>query len=208
MSAVIHNRINSRKHRRYITLLLWSVTFSWCKVLFLFAAGTTASDAHFQAFLLEGIARWNDNRTADAVAESTVAERCYDDKLKAAHSRLSTKVFGESSVAAPATLRYTGELFGVEYLYSQTGRAFQLPKVELDDTDLDELDVVQQDEGFEDVDDLTVPLPTVDDFAAEVEASSSGVTVPAPAVSHASTVSGDETILRLTTYLVSPESST
>jgi len=157
----------------------------------LFAAGTTASDAHFQAFLLEGIARWNDNRTADAVAESTVAERCYDDKLKAAHSRLSTTVFGESSVAAPATLRYTGELFGVEYLYSQTGRAFQLPKADDDD---DEFDVVQQDEGFEDVDDLTVPLPTVDDFAAEVEASSSGVTVPAPAVSHASTADDSDDV--------------
>jgi len=60
-------------------------------------------------------------------------------------------------------MTYNGELFGIEYLYSQTGQYFRFPtayKYDTEDIDVDES--VEQDEGFQDVHDLTVPLEYVD----------------------------------------------
>lgn len=65
-------------------------------------------------------------------------------------NQLSQSVFGEvvfSSYQPPS--QYTGEHFGVQYLYNQTGRS-------LNTTDGDVLDA-EIDEGFGDVDDIDEP---------------------------------------------------
>ena len=126
-----------------------------------FIPGTTASDAYFQALLLEGISRWNDDRMSAAVANATLKYRCFDDKLKAEHTRLSTKLWGRSLVEYRPPLRYTGELLGLEYLYSQTGRSFSLvtsdADADVDSVEMEEL-VEEDDEGYVEAEDMTVDL--------------------------------------------------
>ena len=72
-----------------------------------FIPGTSANDMHFQAFLLEGLVRWNKDREA-AVTPSVTAP-CYDSILTAAVNQLSASVFGEAmypQVKGPR--KYTG----------------------------------------------------------------------------------------------------
>ncbi|XP_036943166.1 uncharacterized protein LOC119012990 [Acanthopagrus latus] len=57
------------------------------------ATGTSASDAHFQAYLLEGLMRWNDHWMEDAVKEAP-SIRSYSSALREAVDQLSQKVLG------------------------------------------------------------------------------------------------------------------
>ena len=83
---------------------IWHVLiFTWLPDLFsmflpLLVSGTTASDTDFQAMLLKGILRWNEDRMTAAVAGLSDKFRCFDDKLKAKHSRLSTTLWGRPLV--------------------------------------------------------------------------------------------------------------
>ena len=125
---------------------------------------------HFQAFLLEGMARWNDQLMTAAV-RSAPTESCYDDKLKAAHSHLVEKLYGQPASHQPA-LKYTGELFGIEYLYRQTGQSLNLVKTDTDsesDDDEDWVEDADDDEGFVETEDLTIPV----EFSHDVEVVSS-----------------------------------
>ncbi|XP_054643300.1 uncharacterized protein LOC129187709 isoform X2 [Dunckerocampus dactyliophorus] len=126
-----------------------------------FIPGTSANALHFQVYLLEGLLRWNEDRGRAAVVESasTATVRCYDGRLQNAFHELTQHFMGCTLMDnfTPAG-NYTGELIGIEYLYSQTGRVLQCnvstdpdcPEVassqvdEEDDTDVDELD-----EGYE-----------------------------------------------------------
>lgn len=122
-----------------------------------FIPGSSASAINFQAYLLEGIVRWNQARAEAAIdiSNSEHSLRTFDIRLQERVNRLSQSIHGREVIPLyrpPAS--YTGELLGVEYLYSQTGKAF-LPK------DDDEL-VTQIDEGFaigdaEDSHDLIFP---------------------------------------------------
>ena len=127
-------------------------------------AGTSANDVHFQAFLLEGIYRWNENRMSAAGLEGSGFERCYDSRLKQC-SQLATALYGQSFVAPSRPMQYTGELFGIDYLFHQTGQSFHLPSAEtFDDDDDIELEESQElDDGFHDVEDLTVPVDYIDE---------------------------------------------
>ncbi|XP_030202020.1 uncharacterized protein LOC115534878 [Gadus morhua] len=58
-----------------------------------FIPGTSASDAHFQAYLLEGLMRWNDDRLEDAVKGSP-SVRSYGSTLREAVDQLSRQVLG------------------------------------------------------------------------------------------------------------------
>ncbi|KAL1246543.1 hypothetical protein QQF64_034588 [Cirrhinus molitorella] len=117
-----------------------------------FIPGTSASDAHFQAYLLEGLMHWNDDRMEDAIKGAS-SIRSYGSAMREAVDQLSRTVLGKSwdeRYCPPGA--FTGELLGIEYLYSQTGRTltpvFQNPEdedrllEEVDDQDL-------QDEGFD-----------------------------------------------------------
>ncbi|XP_054649542.1 uncharacterized protein LOC129190874 [Dunckerocampus dactyliophorus] len=126
-----------------------------------FIPGTTANALHFQVYLLEGLSRWNQDRGRAAVVESarTATMRCYDGRLQDAFHQL-TQLLGCTLVGNFTPVgKYTGELIGIDYLYSQTGMVLQYnvstdpdcPEAassqvdEEDDTNVDELD-----EGYED----------------------------------------------------------
>ncbi|XP_051812778.1 uncharacterized protein LOC127536442 isoform X2 [Acanthochromis polyacanthus] len=92
-----------------------------------FIPGTSARAKYCQAFLVDGLVRWNEDRAAAAappvVAEERVASlRSYCGHLKHVLNQNSQWVLGLQMVqdfTRPAA--YTGELIGVEYLYQQTG---------------------------------------------------------------------------------------
>ena len=75
-----------------------------------FLEGQSASDMHFQAYLLEGLARWNQDRAEASVSSSATVLRCYNQSLLNAVNALGEKVMGykvEPNFRAPG--KYTGE---------------------------------------------------------------------------------------------------
>ena len=73
---------------------------------------------NMQALLSDGLVRWNSDRAAEAFGKPTIRSSDIDlvEKVKG-HSQ---KVFGASVDIAATPNCYTGELFGVEYLFKQT----------------------------------------------------------------------------------------
>ncbi|XDV25488.1 hypothetical protein PO909_029404 [Leuciscus waleckii] len=127
-----------------------------------FIPRTSASDAHFQAYLLEGLMRWNQDRMDEAVRGKTDL-RTYSSAEREAMDRLSRKVLKMSldeRYKPPGA--YTGELLGMEYLYSQSGKSLTvMDNPEEKDRLVEQMvDEVVQDEGFveEEPEDLTVPV--------------------------------------------------
>jgi len=76
---------------------------------YVLCSGTLANDVHFQAYLMEGIARWNDDRARAAVSSGTTDFRHFADTLRAATNQLSGQILGDpvDSGFRPANL-YTG----------------------------------------------------------------------------------------------------
>jgi len=70
------------------------------------------NDVHFQAYLLEGVSRWNEDRAAAAAVSSdtSTTSRTYSDVLRAAVNQLIDQLLGEriDSGFHPAKL-YTGK---------------------------------------------------------------------------------------------------
>ena len=76
-----------------------------------FIPGSTANDTTFQAYLLEGMVRWNQDRGAKAVEGQPPAERTYNSALQNEMNRLTTVVYGEAlfpNYQAPRA--YTGKI--------------------------------------------------------------------------------------------------
>ncbi|XP_043076711.1 uncharacterized protein si:ch73-112l6.1 [Puntigrus tetrazona] len=83
-----------------------------------FIPGTATNDLHFHVHLLEGVVRWNEARSV-AVDEGSPLQHYIN--------RLSLKFLGHKLVEVHNSLgEYTGELLGVEYLYSQTNRVLEV----------------------------------------------------------------------------------
>ncbi|XP_048848221.1 uncharacterized protein LOC125718410 isoform X2 [Brienomyrus brachyistius] len=85
-----------------------------------FIPGTSANAENFQAYLVEGLAQWNEDRAAAAVDHPEQVLRCYGGQLQHSLNQLSQRLLGLKLVedyTKPG--EYTGELIGVEYLYSQ-----------------------------------------------------------------------------------------
>nr|XP_055075103.1 uncharacterized protein LOC129454565 [Misgurnus anguillicaudatus] len=145
-----------------------------------FIPGTSASDSHFQAYLLEGLMRWNDDRMEDAIKGAS-SIRTYGSAMKEAVDKLSRTVFGkpwDERYRPPGA--YTGELLGMEYLYSQTGKTLTpvLQNPEEEDRLVEEVDDQDlQDEGFEEeiMEDITVPVLYEDDPCRDLENSPSSL---------------------------------
>ncbi|XP_070405337.1 uncharacterized protein [Nothobranchius furzeri] len=117
--------------------------------------GTSASTKYFQAFLIDGLVRWNEDRAAAAEGHEAPL-LSYSGHLRHALNQKSQRVLGHQMVkdfTKPAA--YTGELIGVEYLFQQTGRMLEDVSVDPDArdeaaavTDLDEVDEgIQEDVG-------------------------------------------------------------
>ncbi|XP_062605331.1 uncharacterized protein LOC134267127 [Saccostrea cucullata] len=127
-----------------------------------FIPGTSASDVNYQAFLLEGLYRWNQDRASHAVeVEAPLCHR-YSGLLRHTVNHLAQTVLGNPLDPAFHQPRaYTGELIGVEYLYSQTGKSLQVVPEEVREEDpTPEEEDQDHDEGFEEEeaeDDPTLP---------------------------------------------------
>ncbi|XP_042627584.1 uncharacterized protein LOC109091091 [Cyprinus carpio] len=148
-----------------------------------FIPGTSASDAHFQAYLLEGLMRWNDDRMEDVIKGAS-SIRSYGSAMKEAVDQLSRTVLGkpwDERYRPPGA--YTGELLGMEYLYSQTGKTLTpvLQNPEEEDRLVEEVDDQDlQDEGFEEasMEDITVPVLYEDDPCRDLGNSPSSLPLP------------------------------
>ncbi|KAJ4919490.1 hypothetical protein JOQ06_025908 [Pogonophryne albipinna] len=174
-----------------------------------FIPGTQASAKHFQAFLIDGLVRWNEDRAAAASGEVEPLHS-YSGHLKHALNQKSQRVLGRQLVkdfTKPAEYtdiitvrkrsilqilcflsfcRVTWELIGVEFLYRQTGKV--LEDVSLDPDIPDEAAAIQSleevDEGIEeDVEDPTV-------FQPDIPSTSTAARSGDPADAHRSEPSG------------------
>ncbi|XP_070298207.1 uncharacterized protein [Salvelinus sp. IW2-2015] len=148
-----------------------------------FIPGTRANAMHFQAFLLDGLVRWNEDRAQAAVeGKNRQPLLSYSGHLQHILNLSSQRVLGKEQVkdyTKPS--EYTGELLGVEYLYSQTGRVLQDvsadPDLPEETSAVEQLD--EEDEGFQEEDvDQTVHIPHV-------------ATMSAPSSSSAAPLSGE-----------------
>ncbi|KAK7105749.1 uncharacterized protein [Littorina saxatilis] len=98
-----------------------------------FIPGTSTNDDHFQAFLLEGIMRWNEDRAAAAKSGGR-KPGCYNLKLNHLVNGLYQKVWGKPlDPHYKDPKQYTGELLGLDYLHGQSGKVINL---EDDDTEV------------------------------------------------------------------------
>lgn len=95
-----------------------------------FIPGSVASSVNFQAYLLDGLMRWNTSRAAEATGSETIGIRTFNNRLQEMLNKYSKLVRGTSILPQYQPPRqYTGEKIGVEYLYSQTGQV--LPQNDL-----------------------------------------------------------------------------
>ena len=77
---------------------------------FLFSVGTCANDVNFQAYLLEGIARWNEDRANEAYDYDKTLLRSYDSEMKFAVNTLTKKYLGVEYMDFKQCGKYTGQL--------------------------------------------------------------------------------------------------
>lgn len=161
-----------------------------------FIPGTSANAVHYQAYLLEGVTRWNSSRAAAALDAPTENLRTFDTRLQqkvvqlhacrgfvdsnlpktSQVNDLSVTILGKKVFPHYRPLpKYTGELFGVEYLFAQTGMTFK-PDVDIEQEidegfgDSDQELIGGFDLDLADAEDATVAVP-MDDSASEDEVS-------------------------------------
>ncbi|KAG7454080.1 hypothetical protein MATL_G00263900 [Megalops atlanticus] len=154
-----------------------------------FIPGTSASDVHFQVYLLEGLVRWNENRGRAAVeGGQRSALRCYSARVQHSFDQLTRELLGRTLVDTYTQPReYTGELIGVEYLYSQTGAVLHCDLGDPDapdGTEEAEEDWEDGDEGFVE-EEAEGDIPLLEHHAALLQTAEPSGT-PAAAVAEAS----------------------
>ncbi|KAG1973265.1 hypothetical protein F2P79_000769 [Pimephales promelas] len=103
-----------------------------------FIPGTLASDTFLQAYLLDGLARWNEDR---AVAATTDEQQphSYNHLLRHVVNTLAEEVMGKKIIPYVGPRKFTGELIGVEYLYQQTGKVLQDYKLAIEESETTEV---------------------------------------------------------------------
>lgn len=83
---------------------------------------------------MDGIDRWNFSRASAAIDAPASRLRSFDSKLRNKIHRLTSDVLGkplDSNYRTPAV--HTGELFGVEYLYTEEGMKINLSSEDIDE---------------------------------------------------------------------------
>ena len=111
-----------------------------------FIPGTSASAINFQAFLVDGLVRWNRARAMAAHEGQGSNVRTFDLQLQHQVNALSQQLHGTPVLTPAIPAVYTGELIGVEYLLAQQGEQLCSGTKELEK---------EIDEGFGEVD-LTI----------------------------------------------------
>lgn len=114
---------------------------------------------HFQAYLLDGLMRWN----ADRALAAGSGQESYSGLLITAVNQLSTDVLGKPIKSHVQNVGvHTGELIGVEYLYNQTGEILKDNTLEDEgvrpprEEPLSDINPDQIDEGFNEDEDDTI----------------------------------------------------
>ncbi|KAI2651377.1 hypothetical protein H4Q32_019448 [Labeo rohita] len=162
-----------------------------------FIPGKRTNDLHFHVYLLDGVVQWNEARSV-AVDEGS--------PLQHHVNRLSQKFLGRKLVEEHNGLgEYTGELIGVEYLYSQTNRVLEVdylmdPDAPDGSDEHLEGDLEYEDSDFDDIKspqflELSLkPLQPIQYQAALLQSPSSGLSMsqPDPIVSSTSGPIKDE----------------
>ncbi|KAI4827569.1 hypothetical protein KUCAC02_030957 [Chaenocephalus aceratus] len=149
-----------------------------------FIPGTLASDTFFQAYLLDGLARWNEDRAVAATRDEQQYPHCYNHLLRHAVNTLAEEVLGKKSIPYVGPRKYTEELMGVEYLYQQTGQVLQDYKLAIQDSESSEV-AIEVHEGHaepEEFQDFTVPTFHLQRLPAASSKASSSVS-PSPSTS-------------------------
>ncbi|RUS90903.1 hypothetical protein EGW08_001300, partial [Elysia chlorotica] len=128
-----------------------------------FIPGESASSHAFQAYLLEGLVRWNDDRHPAAVYSNT-DKKSHNFHSQGALVQYAARARADPGVDLARPAQYTGELIGVEYLFSQTGEPLGRLCPEEDekmpaDWETGGEDVVDNLEEVDELPDLTVPPP-------------------------------------------------
>ena len=131
--------------------------------LFSFILGTSASDIHFQAYLLDGLMRWNSDRASAAVSITELGPESYSGLLIHAVNELSEDVLGKKVKPNVQNIGiYTGEMIGVEYLFNQTGEILKdntlvnEDMTQQEEEPLSDVNPDQIDEGFNEDEDETI----------------------------------------------------
>lgn len=131
--------------------------------LFSFILGTSASDIHFQAYLLDGLIRWNSDRASAAVSSTELGPESYNGLLIHAVNELSEDVLGKKVKPNVQNIGiYTGEMIGVEYLFNQTGEILKdntlvnEDMTQQEEEPLSDVNPDQIDEGFNEDEDETI----------------------------------------------------
>ena len=95
------------------------------KNFFLAFTGTSACCMAFQAYLIEGLARWYLQRARDSVSstdENSGVQRSFNVSLMHRLNSLSNDIHQQPSLLSIRTpLAFAGEYIGLEYLHLQTG---------------------------------------------------------------------------------------
>ena len=132
-----------------------------------FIPGQSANAVHFQAYLLDGVTRWNTARK-EAAEKRASKFQSYDSELIARLNDLHTAVHGTPLIDRDPPSKYTGEAFGVEFLYKQCHLAFSDEVIDslVDDVLAAEIDVDSA--TWEDVD--FKELPGVEELLQDVNA--------------------------------------
>ena len=66
---------------------------------------------HYQAYLLEGVVRWNEDRAVAAIEDgATIRSRTYNSALHHEVNRLSNMQYGNDFVSYQDPGKYTGEV--------------------------------------------------------------------------------------------------
>ncbi|CAL8237825.1 unnamed protein product, partial [Merluccius merluccius] len=141
---------------------------------------TLASDTFFQAYLLDGLARWNEDRSVAATTDEQ--QHSYNHLLRHAVNSLAEDVLGEKIIPYVGPRKYTGELIGVEYLYAQTGKALQDYKLAIEESETTDLAIEVDERHFEpeEFQDITVPTFETERTPAASSQSSASVVRPSP----------------------------
>ncbi|XP_049916991.1 uncharacterized protein LOC126400399 [Epinephelus moara] len=115
-----------------------------------FIPGTAASGSFFQMYLLEGLTTWNEDWAQAAAGGAMTGKKCYSGQEQHTLNQLSQQFFGLTLVESyTKPLEYTGELIGISYLYSQTGRTPQdFPEDPEEPDGSEELSVEEEEEDL------------------------------------------------------------
>nr|XP_026695572.1 uncharacterized protein LOC113475553 [Ciona intestinalis] len=174
-----------------------------------FVPGTTASDVFFQAYLLDGLSRWNADRARSAHSSDSggSVSSSYSESLKRTANLLHKRLKDAdcSLVYCRSSRKYTGELIGVEYLYKQTGTCFEEQMAQLDEIDCVDWSVDGDDEGFNEPDDPTLPdtdFDMLDDSTPGEPVAASSVQTKEDTTGPGDSVGQYEKVEQLADYLV------